>query len=118
VRRRDVRVHLFDILTAAEAVGSFVVGRTLEDYRRNLMLRSAVERQLEILGEAMARALKVEPGLGLLVPDARRIIDFRNVVAHGYDVLDDARVWDVAVRLAPRLQDCVRRVLEARAAPD
>jgi len=114
MRSRDVRVHLFDMLAAAEAVASFTSGRTLEDYRQDPMLRSAVERQLEILGEAMARTLKIEPALEGLVPDARLVVDFRNVVAHGYNVLDDGRVWDVAVRLIPTLRDSVQRLLDER----
>ena len=114
MRSRDVRVHLFDLLEAADAVASFVEDRDLADYRASLMLRSAVERQLEIIGEAMARALSIEPELETRLPDARRVIDFRNVVAHGYDLLDDSRVWDVAVRLVPELRESVSGILTAR----
>jgi uncharacterized protein with HEPN domain len=97
-------VHLHDALVAADAIGSFIVGRTLEQYGTDLMLRSATERQFEILGEALRRALAVDPGLETRLPTLRGVIDFRNVIAHEYDRLADATVWDLAVNELPRLR--------------
>jgi uncharacterized protein with HEPN domain len=99
-------VHVHDAAAAAEAVRSFVAGRSLDDYRGDLMLRSAVERQFEILGEALGRALKAEPELQRRLPALRGAIDFRNVIAHEYDRLADATVWDIACNeLAPLLDE-------------
>jgi uncharacterized protein with HEPN domain len=103
LRPRDTRVHLHDARAAAETVRDFIGGRTLEDYRSDLMLRSAVERQFEILGEALGRAIKVEPGLQEWVPALRGAIDFRNVIAHEYDRLADATIWDIACNELPAL---------------
>jgi uncharacterized protein with HEPN domain len=103
LRPRDPRVELHDAIGAGEAVRGFVAGRTLEDYRADLMLRSAVERQFEVLGEALGRAIKVEPGLQERVPALRGAIDFRNVIAHEYDRLADATIWDIARNELPAL---------------
>lgn len=56
MRQRDVRVYLFDIVQAARSVEEFTAGKTLTDYEASLLLRSAVERQFEIIGEALNRA--------------------------------------------------------------
>jgi uncharacterized protein with HEPN domain len=103
LKPRDVRVYLQNMATAADAIGGFVAGRTLDDYNADLMLRSAVERQLEILGEALARALHLDPGLQERLPASRGAIDFRNVIAHEYDALSAATVWDIARNELPAL---------------
>ena len=101
MRPRDVRVYLHDMATAAAAIDAFIAGRTLADYEADLMPRSAVERQFEILGEAPARALRVDPGLQARLPASRGAIDFRNVIAHEYDALSSATVWDIAHNKLP-----------------
>ena len=103
MRPRDVRVYLHDVVAAAGAIRGFITGRTLRDYRDDLMLRSAVERQFEILGEAMTRALRAEPELGERIAATRGAIDFRNVIAHEYDALSPAAVWDIARSELPAL---------------
>ena len=103
MRPRDARVHLHDALAAGAAVRDFVAGRALEDYRSDLMLRSAVERQFEILGEALSRAVRLEPDLRSRLPALRGAVDFRNVIAHEYDRLADATFWDIAVNELPAL---------------
>lgn len=114
MRPRDVRIHLHDMHTAAEAIAGFIAGRTLDDYGADLMLRSAVERQFEILGEAMRRAMTADPGLSERLPASRGVIDFRNVIAHEYDVLSAATVWDIACNELPLLAADVTQELERR----
>ena len=118
LRPRDARVHLHDARAAAETVRDFIGGRTLEDYRSDLMLRSAVERQFEILGEALGRAIKVEPALQERVPALRGAIDFRNVIAHEYDRLADATIWDIACNELPALLADLEAELARRDAPN
>ena len=96
-------MYLHDIVAAAAAIASFNAGRSLHDYQNDLMLRSAVERQFEILGEAMTRALKAEPGLQDRIATFRGAIDFRNVIVHDYDMLSPATVWDIAQNELPAL---------------
>ena len=116
MRPRDVRVQLHDVTAAAEAIRTFIAGRTLDDYRADLMLRSAVERQFEILGEALARALRAEPSLAESLAACRGAIDFRNVIAHKYDALSPATVWDIARNELPRLAREVSAELRRRGA--
>jgi uncharacterized protein with HEPN domain len=68
---------------------SFVQNRTFEDYEHDLLLSSAVERQLEIVGEALNQALRVDSSLEDRISDARRIIGFRNWLAHAYSEIDN-----------------------------
>jgi uncharacterized protein with HEPN domain len=103
---------------AAAAISHFIAGRTLNDYEADLMLRSAVERQSEILGEALTRALRVAPGLQTRLPAARGAIDFRNVIAREYDALSAATVWDIAVNELPGLAADAAAELARLGAPD
>jgi uncharacterized protein with HEPN domain len=67
------------------------------------LLRSAVERQFEIAAEALNRLLKLSPELAKGITDYRRIIDFRNLLSHGYDLVDHAIVWGVVQTNVPVL---------------
>ena len=118
MRPRDVRVYLQDLVTAADAIGGFIADRTLDDYKADLMLRSAVERQFEILGEALARALRLDPELQESLPASRGAIDFRNVIAHEYDALAAATVWDVARNELPTLATDAAAELARRGAAE
>jgi len=89
--------------SAAGAIAGFIEDRSLGDYQADLMLRSAVERQFEILGEAMGRAMKADPALAERLPASRDVIDFRNVIAHEYAALSTATVWDIARHELPAL---------------
>ena len=93
--RRDARSFLWDVRDAADAIASFVQGRSFGDYAADRMLRSAVERQFEIIGEALSQLARTDPVLAALIPDLRRIIGFRNALIHGYDRVNDAGVWRV-----------------------
>ena len=91
----DSRKYLFDIRRAARLIAGFCSGRTFEDYVADDMLKSAVERQFGIIGEALARLAKTDPLEAELVSDHRRIIAFRNILVHGYATVDDRIVWGV-----------------------
>jgi uncharacterized protein with HEPN domain len=111
---RDVRVYLHDVVAAAEAIADFIDGRSVGDYRSDLLLRSAVERQFEILGEALTRALRADLGLADRLPSARGAIDFRNLIAHEYDALSPDTVWDIARNELPDLARDVKAELTTR----
>lgn len=73
-------------------------------FRADRLLQLAVERQFEIIGEALARLERVDSAhLAEAIPEYRRIIGFRNLIAHGYDVIDDAALWDFVVNRVPEL---------------
>jgi uncharacterized protein with HEPN domain len=76
------------------------------------MLRSAVERQFEIVGEALNQLSKVDPEVASRIPELRRIVAFRNILIHGYATVDDALVWQVLVDKLPGLQHVLHELLD------
>ncbi len=99
---RDDRACLWDMHTAARAVQTFVEARTFEDYLADLMLRSAVERQLEIIGEAARRVSKPFQDAHPEIP-WRPILAQRHVLAHEYGEIKHERIWRVATVHVPEL---------------
>jgi len=91
--RRDPRVHLLDALDAAQAIQTFVAARTDEDYGHDRLLRSAIDREFEVVGEALNRLRRVDPAVAARIPDLAEIVGFRNVLIHGYDIVDRSAVW-------------------------
>lgn len=104
--------HLFDALTAARLATEFVAGIDDAAYSANLLVRSAVERQMEILGEACRRALDEEPALRQRIPETALAIALRNRIIHGYDRLEHAILLDTVRRDLPALIDALARELE------
>lgn len=99
---RDARSYLWDARRAAEQIQAFIGSRTWEDYDSDALLRSAVERQFEIVGEALNKLRNADDSLAEQVPDIARIVAFRNLLIHGYASIDDRLVWDTATdRVAP-----------------
>ena len=78
------------------------------------MVRSAVERQLEIIGEALRRLETLDATLVAQISDYRRIIAFRNIIAHGYDGLDDDIIWQVVTEKLPVLTREATALFETR----
>jgi uncharacterized protein with HEPN domain len=91
----DARKYLWDARHAAERVARFADAREFSDYLDNEMLRSAVERQFEIIGEAFSALRRPEPAVAASIPELPRIIAFQNVLIHGYAAVDDRLVWGV-----------------------
>jgi uncharacterized protein with HEPN domain len=86
---------LEDIRDAAAFVRQAVEDKTLDDYRSDRLLRQAVERNFEIIGEAVGRLAKLDPDTSSRIGQYAQIIAFRNLLIHGYDLIDDAQVWEV-----------------------
>lgn len=85
--------YLWDALTAAERVKRFVQGHTFDDYLSDELLRSAVERQFEIVGEALGQLRRQAPAVAEQIDSLPRIVNFRNVLIHGYATIDNTLVW-------------------------
>lgn len=110
--QRDPRAYLWDIKESAEAIENFTAQKTYEDYSRELMLRSAVERQFEIIGEALTQLRKIDPELVQLIPDAAQIIAFRNLLIHGYAAVNDLTVWRTIESSLPELYGKIIKLLD------
>lgn len=93
----DSKLHdcLNDILVNASELQDFVGGMTFEDYLADRKTQSAVERKFEIKGEALNRISRLNEELLEQIRDYRSIISFRNILAHGYDSIDERVVWGV-----------------------
>lgn len=106
---------LWDMLDAAQAVTDFVAGKSFQDYLDDRMLRGAVERHVEIIGEA---ARNVSEPLQKAHPEIpwRQIIGQRNALAHGYADIKHRLIWNVATVHLPRLIEALERLIPP--APD
>lgn len=93
--RLEVKKCLEDVRQAAELIRQFTAGRSFADYDGSQLLQSAVERQFEVIGEAVNRLSKFDSTVAGSLSDAPRIVAFRNILIHGYDVIDNRVVWDV-----------------------
>jgi uncharacterized protein with HEPN domain len=102
---------LFDAIEAIRAARRFTHGMALESYRENLLVRSAVERQLEILGEACTRLQREDAPLVSSIPGARLAIGLRNRIIHGYDTVDDVTVYATVRDDLPELESRLTEVL-------
>ena len=108
-KRPDVYVEL--AVRALERVPRFLGERTLSDYLADDLCQSAVERQLEIAGDALGRLRRLDPALFARIPDGPVIVAFRNVLAHGYATLDHRRVFDAATNKVMGLVQVLEQLL-------
>jgi uncharacterized protein with HEPN domain len=108
----EAKKRLLDVVNACEAIAEFIAGKDFSAYEKNRLLRSAVERQFEIIGEALNKAGALEASLTAQIPEFHRIVGLRNRLIHGYDNVDDEILWDVVQsKLAPlkeRIDDVLR----------
>jgi uncharacterized protein with HEPN domain len=102
---------LDDIRDAAAFIREVTAGKTLDAYCADRLLRQAVERNFEILGEAVGRLARADPETAARIGDYPQIIAFRNVLIHGYDLVDAAQVWSVITRDLPILEQQVLQLL-------
>jgi uncharacterized protein with HEPN domain len=95
---------LYDVKIAIEEIDSFfeTEPRHFDNYKRNSLLKRAIERNLEIIGEAIHRILKEEPSFP--IENAKRIISLRNQIIHGYDSISDENIWGIITIHLPRLK--------------
>ena len=103
---------LVDILNSINEIDSFFVDKEMvfEEYAKNTMLKRAIERNLEIVGEAVNRTLHKSPDIK--ISHARQIVQFRNLVIHSYDNISDANVWAIVINYLPKLKAEVQELLQ------
>jgi len=99
-----IRKLLLDITLSCEEISRFIEGKDFEAFTASRLLQLALEREFEIIGEALSRLERIDPdNLAKKIPEYRRVIGLRNIIAHGYDVIDDAALWDFAINRVPEL---------------
>ena len=107
----EAKKYLFDVQQAVLRLIEFTQGKSLDDYRQDVLLRSAVERQFEIIGEALNQLSKIDLHAADRITDYRRIIAFRNILIHGYAEIDDRIVWGVVEGQLSQLKRDVNALL-------
>ncbi|MDB6159722.1 MAG: hypothetical protein JWO04_3428 [Gammaproteobacteria bacterium] len=115
--RREPAAFLWDVREAAMRIREFIADRTFDRFSGEVMVQSAVERQFEIIGEALNQLSKIAPDVTAKIPDCSQIIAFRNILIHGYAVLDKSIVWRVIEDHLPLLEKTVQQLLDAEPPP-
>jgi uncharacterized protein with HEPN domain len=109
----EIRKNLIDILQAAEEIQHFTQGMDLKAYHDSPVTQRAVERDFEIIGEALNRIKKIDEDLIEKVSEHHRIIGFRNILIHGYDIIDEKIVWNAVENHLPILLKEIKEILDA-----
>lgn len=109
--RPETAAYLWDARNAADRIANFIEGLSSSEYLHDDLRRSAVERQLEIIGEALNNLRKTDMDTAAQIPDLQRIIGLRNVLVHGYAVIDDSVVWVAASDRVPQLRRVINGIL-------
>jgi Uncharacterized conserved protein len=105
-----IQKYLYDIHDSINSIYSYLgERRDFIQYRENKLLRRGVERELEIIGEAANRLLQLDPDIK--IDNARKIVDLRNWVIHGYDKVDDVIIWGIISNHLPKLKEQVELLL-------
>jgi uncharacterized protein with HEPN domain len=107
----ETKRRLLDAAEACRAIQKFSAGTDYESFVGDELLRAALERKFEILGEALNRADQSDPELADRLPELRRIIGMRNRIIHGYDAVDEEILWDAVEFKAPALSEQISAIL-------
>lgn len=107
----EIKTWLYDILNATNEIEGFFLDRPKEflNFQNDLRTRRAVERNIEIIGEAMNRILKHDESIE--ITNSRKLVDIRNRIIHGYDSVSDDIIWGIVIRHLPILKIEVEKLL-------
>lgn len=105
---------IYDIDFALDEIDSYFENkdRNFLEYRENTMLKRAIERDLEIIGEAVNRILKKDPSYENIISDAKAIIGLRNQVIHAYDSISDENIWSIIINHIPKLKREIKKIIQ------
>jgi uncharacterized protein with HEPN domain len=109
--RLEAKKLLFDIVAACDEIERFTAAKTLDDYLASEMLRAAVERKFEIVGEALVRLREKDSATFARISASQQAIAFRNRLIHGYDVVDHGTVWSTIKSDLLELRNETKRLL-------
>ncbi|WP_372947425.1 DUF86 domain-containing protein [Mariniphaga sp.] len=108
----EIKTWLFDILQAVEEIEGYFSEKPMRfnDYLSDIKTKRAVERDLEIIGEAVNRIFKKDKQFRL--ENAQKIIGTRNRIIHGYDTISDDLIWSIVVNHLPKLKSEIKVLME------
>lgn len=107
----EIKKYLFDIVVSIDSIYDFLgTERNFFNYQSNKLLRRAVEREIEIIGEALNKILRLDTDIN--ISNARQIVDTRNWVIHGYDKVDDVIIWGIVISHLPKLKAEIEHFLK------
>lgn len=106
----QIKVWLSDILQAIDEINLFLPDKkNFLEFQHDLKTKRAIERNVEIIGEAVNRILKTNPDF--VISNSRKIVDTRNRIIHGYDTVSEDIIWAIVVRDLPNLKEEVESLL-------
>ena len=108
----ESKTLLHDMHRACDLILEFTAGKDYFAYKADAYCRSAVERQFQVIGEALNRLMKQCPDVAAEIPSRRTIINFRNILVHGYDKVENEVVWGIIKAHLPALREAVVRLLQ------
>jgi uncharacterized protein with HEPN domain len=105
---------LYDVKVSIDEINSYFIDERMDffEYRKNLMRKRAVERNLEIIGEAINRILKTDNSYTSKITDATAIVGLRNQVIHAYDNISDETIWAILTNHLPKLKIEIDKLLK------
>jgi uncharacterized protein with HEPN domain len=108
----EIKSWFYDILNSIMEIDSFFSDRPKDfiNYQNDIRTKRAVERNIEIIGEALNRILKCDEKIE--IQNSRKIVDARNRIIHGYDSVSDDVIWGIVIRHLPILQKEIQALLE------
>ena len=108
--KREIKKYLYDISVSIASINEYLgEKRDFNKFRESKLLKRAIEREIEIIGEAMNNILKIEPNIK--IKNARKVVDTRNWVIQGYNKVDDVIIWGIVINYLPELQKDIEYLL-------
>ncbi len=108
----EIKRYLYDISTAINSIFDYLgESRDFNDYKNNKLLRRGIEREFEIIGEAVNRILRKDSGIS--ISNAKRIVQTRNFIIHNYDNVDDTIIWGIISKDLPKLKIEIDELIDA-----
>lgn len=108
----EIKTWLYDILQSINEIDGYFesIPKTFEIYSNDIKTKRAIERNIEIIGEAVNRIIKKDNEFGL--ENTREIVGTRNRIIHGYDVISDALIWSIVINQLPKLKNEISILFE------
>ncbi|MBI5217613.1 MAG: DUF86 domain-containing protein [Bacteroidia bacterium] len=108
----QIQKWLYDILFSIGEIDKYFdqFEKKFEEYKQNTVLKRAIERNLEIIGEAVNKIIKIDPEFR--IENAKKIVGLRNQIIHAYDNISDENIWAIILKYVPKLKEEINRLLK------